>query len=96
MIRYPDTFRRLYGLLSEEADSLLVFPHTVKVMNCRATRIANGGAEGDLQDKFNELVLWIKYATSDAIAIFNADSTGSTLFKLIYLCLTNNAPHPRR
>ncbi|KAG0123314.1 hypothetical protein HOY82DRAFT_619332 [Tuber indicum] len=95
MISYPDTFRRLYSLLWEEADSLLIFLHMVNAMNCRATRIANRGAEGDLQDEFNELVLWTKHATSDDIAIFNTDSTGSTYHKLIYLCLTKNAPHPR-
>ncbi|KAG0637169.1 hypothetical protein HOY80DRAFT_296330 [Tuber brumale] len=88
MISYPATFRRLYGLHWEEANSLLTFPHMVKVMNCRATRIANGGAEEDLQDEFNELLLWTRHATADDIAIFNADPTGSTHHKLIYLRLT--------
>ncbi|KAG0137549.1 hypothetical protein HOY82DRAFT_649285 [Tuber indicum] len=95
MISYPDTFCRLYGLHWEEADSLLLFPHMVKAMNCRATRIANGGAEEDLRDEFNELVLWTKNATSDDIAIFNADSTGSTYHKRIFICLTKKAPRRR-
>ncbi|PUU81697.1 hypothetical protein B9Z19DRAFT_1076464 [Tuber borchii] len=89
MIRYPGTFRRLYGLHWEDASSLLVFPHMVTAMNLRATWIANGGEEGCMQAEFNELQCWSRHATPDQIAIFNADPSGRTHHKLIYLHLKN-------
>ena len=54
---------------------LIAFPHLVKIFNCRAKYIANGG-EDQLQDQLDGLILWTQNATSQELAIFNADPDG--------------------
>ena len=75
---------------------LIAFPHLVKVFNCRATYIANGG-EDQLQDQLNELILWTQNATSQEIAIFNVDPDGTNNdHKRLYFRLINYFSLSRR
>ncbi|PUU74052.1 hypothetical protein B9Z19DRAFT_487094 [Tuber borchii] len=92
MIGYPTAFRRLYGLRWEDAITLLASPHMIEVMNCRATRIANGGREDQWRAQFNELLQWTRTATPEEISSFNANYSRFPYQKGLFRLLTSNPP----
>jgi len=68
----------------------------IQVMNSRATRIANGGREDQLQAEFNELLNWTRNATPENLELFNADDDTTSPQKRLYSLLTANTRRRRR
>ncbi|KAG0643724.1 hypothetical protein HOY80DRAFT_1133629 [Tuber brumale] len=82
-----EAFKILYGMDLKLAKALIEFPHMVRVMNCRASLMAEAEGLWKMEQDYQELARWTKNVTPQYLALFNADSIGNMHYNRLYLRL---------